>query len=81
MRKAIDAGYESTGSCVSGPEKGAMGIHYANGTLIGDGLIGARAPELLVYERKTDGGVWLASSSSSSPTRGMPATRTVSRPS
>jgi hypothetical protein len=52
VRKAIDAGYESTGSCVTGPEKGAMGIHYANGTLIGDGLIDAKAPELLIYEQK-----------------------------
>jgi hypothetical protein len=52
VRKAIDAGYESTGSCVSGPEKGAMGIHYANGALIGDGLIDAKAPELLIYEQK-----------------------------
>jgi hypothetical protein len=52
VKKAIDAHYASTGSCVTGPEKGAMGVHYANGDLIGDGLIGAKAPELLIYEPK-----------------------------
>jgi hypothetical protein len=44
------AGYASTGTCVSGPERGAMGVHYANGTLIGDGVLDAQRPELLLYE-------------------------------
>jgi len=52
VNAAIAAGYASTGSCVSGPEKGAMGIHFANGGLIGDGLLDARAPELLIYEQR-----------------------------
>ena len=33
---AIAAGYSSAGSCVSGPEVGAMGVHYPNPTLVGD---------------------------------------------
>jgi hypothetical protein len=49
---AMGAGYVSTGSCVTGPEKGAMGIHYANGALIDDGALDARAPELLIYEQR-----------------------------
>ena len=49
---AIAAGYGSAGSCVSGPEVGAMGIHYGNGELIGDGELVAGKPELLVYEQR-----------------------------
>jgi hypothetical protein len=46
----MNAGYASLGSCVTGPERGAMGVHFAKGELIGDGVIDASAPELLVYE-------------------------------
>src|SRR5262245_822019 len=49
---AMGAGYVSTGSCVTGPERGAMGIHYANDALVGDGLLDAHAPELLIYEQR-----------------------------
>jgi hypothetical protein len=52
LRAALADGYESTGSCVSGPERGAMGVHFANGTLIGDGLLDPRRPELLIYEAR-----------------------------
>jgi hypothetical protein len=50
VRQAMEAGYASTGSCVTGPERGAMGVHFANGALIGDGVLDARTPELLIYE-------------------------------
>ncbi len=50
LKAAIEAGYGSTGSCVSGPEKGAMGVHYANPVLVGDGELDASRPEILVYE-------------------------------
>jgi hypothetical protein len=49
---AMAAGYASLGSCVSGPERGAMGIHYGNNTLIGDGVLDAATPELLIYEQR-----------------------------
>ena len=49
---ALGAGYGSTGSCVTGPQEGAMGIHYANGALIGDGLLDPQRPELLIYEQR-----------------------------
>jgi hypothetical protein len=52
VRVAMSAGYASLGSCVTGPERGAMGIHYAKSELIGDGVIDARTPELLIYERR-----------------------------
>lgn len=37
--------------CVSGPD-GSMGVHYPNPTLVGDGKLDARYPEVLVYEPK-----------------------------
>jgi hypothetical protein len=49
---AMAAGYDSTGSCVSGPEVGAMGVHFANGVLIGDAAVDAQHPELLIYEER-----------------------------
>lgn len=36
--------------CVSGPDHGAMGIHYVNLGLVGDGQIDVRYPEALIYE-------------------------------
>jgi hypothetical protein len=38
--------------CVSGPEKGAMGVHFVNGALLGNGVLDARQPEALIYEFK-----------------------------
>jgi hypothetical protein len=46
------AGYGSAGSCVSGPDEGAMGIHYPNEALIGDGVLDPRLPEALIYEER-----------------------------
>ena len=50
VRKA--AGYALLHGCVSGPQEGAMGIHYANGSLVGDGALDAQHPEALLYEPK-----------------------------
>jgi len=36
--------------CVSGPDHGAMGIHYINLALVGDGDVVAEKPEALIYE-------------------------------
>jgi hypothetical protein len=52
VNAAIAAGYSSAGSCVSGPEVGAMGIHFPNGALIGDGVLDPQRPEILVYEQR-----------------------------
>jgi hypothetical protein len=49
-RAAIAAGYESTRNCVSGPNGGAMGVHYVNEALITDGALDLQRPEVLVYE-------------------------------
>jgi hypothetical protein len=43
-------GYVPLFGCVSGPDHGAMGIHYLNLGLVGDGMLDARYPEALIYE-------------------------------
>jgi hypothetical protein len=50
VNAAIGAGYGPFLGCVSGPDHGAMGIHYVNGPLVADGLIDATQPEALIYE-------------------------------
>lgn len=50
VNAATAAGYVSTQNCVSGPEQGAMGVHYVNEAFIADGVLDVRRPEVLVYE-------------------------------
>jgi hypothetical protein len=52
VEKAKKAGYALLHGCVSGPQEGAMGIHFANGGLVGDGKLDAQHPEALLYESK-----------------------------
>ena len=42
--------YAPAFGCVSGPDHGAMGIHYIDGGLVGDGELDAAHPEALIYE-------------------------------
>ena len=44
------AGYQPFLGCVTGPDHGAMGLHYVSGALVGDGEIDASHPEALIYE-------------------------------
>ncbi|HEY3232260.1 MAG TPA: hypothetical protein VGJ87_23715 [Roseiflexaceae bacterium] len=46
------AGYGLFHGCVSGAQEGAMGIHFVNGDLVGDGELDALHPEALLYESK-----------------------------
>lgn len=50
VKAAEAAGYKLFHGCVSGPQEGAMGVHYVNGDLVGDGAIDAQHPEALIYE-------------------------------
>lgn len=50
VNNATAAGYGAAFGCVSGPDHGAMGIHYVNSTFVGDGLINVTQPEALIYE-------------------------------
>jgi hypothetical protein len=56
---ARNEGYELQFGCVSGPDAGAMGLHYVNFPLVLDGEIDATKPEIILYEPKPDGGVKL----------------------
>ncbi len=50
VAEATAVGYGPFLGCVSGPDEGAMGIHYVNGALVGDGELDVAAPEALLYE-------------------------------
>src|SRR5215469_8847145 len=50
VNAAVAAGYRPFLGCVTGPDQGAMGIHYVNGILVGDGQIDVNHPEALIYE-------------------------------
>jgi hypothetical protein len=52
VEEATAAGYADSLQCVSGPEEGAMGVHFGHADLIGDGDLDPQRPELLVYEPK-----------------------------
>lgn len=47
--------YQPAFGCVSGPDHGAMGVHYVSQSLVGDGEIDATRPEALIYEPLSDG--------------------------
>jgi hypothetical protein len=51
---ATAAGYGPFLGCVSGPDHGAMGVHYVNGALVADGEIDVSQPEGLIYEPSGD---------------------------
>ena len=55
VNAATNAGYGPFLGCVSGPDHGAMGVHYVNGDLVGDGEIDVSKPEALIYEPSDEG--------------------------
>jgi hypothetical protein len=48
-------GYAVQFGCVSGPDSGAMGLHYVNGALVGAGVIDATRPQIVMYEPTPNG--------------------------
>jgi hypothetical protein len=53
---ATAEGYRLMFGCVSGPDDGAMGLHYVNLDLVGDGVLDPRRPEIVIYEPLPNGG-------------------------
>jgi hypothetical protein len=47
-------------TCIDMPGMGAMGVHYANGGIVPDGVINPLTPEALVYAPQEDGRLKLA---------------------
>jgi hypothetical protein len=56
VRQAQAEGYQLLFGCVSGPDDGAMGMHYVNLALVGDGVLDPRRPEIVIYEPLPNGG-------------------------
>lgn len=48
-------GYGLQFGCVSGPDSGAMGLHYVNFDLVLDGELDPTRPEIVIYEPLPDG--------------------------
>ena len=70
VNAAINAGYHPVLGCVSGPDHGAMGVHYVNASLL-NGEVDATQPQALIYEPLGEEKCsWLASSSSSTQAPG-----------
>jgi len=59
VKVAESAGYKLEFGCVSGDDFGAMGLHYVNDTLVGNGVIDVSHPQIVLYEAKPDGSVKL----------------------
>ena len=57
VRLAEYEGYALQFGCVSGPDYGAMGLHYVNGGLVGDGELDPSRPEIIIYEPAGNGRV------------------------
>jgi hypothetical protein len=49
VNAAINAGYAPVLGCVSGPDHGAMGVHYLKASLL-NGEVDATQPQALIYE-------------------------------
>ena len=52
-------GYSLQFGCVTGPDSGAMGLHYVNGALVSSGILDPRHPQIVIYEPTPDGKVKL----------------------
>jgi hypothetical protein len=48
-------GYALQFGCVSGPDAGAMGLHFVNGALVAGGVLDATHPQIVIYEPTPDG--------------------------
>src|SRR5919204_2502148 len=65
LDKTIAAGYgefrDAAGiACIEGATAGGVGVHYVNGSLVGDTLLEPERPEALVYAPQASGELRLA---------------------
>jgi hypothetical protein len=56
VRQAEAEAYHLLFGCVSGPDDGAMGLHYVNMSLVLDPVLDPRKPEIVIYEPLPNGG-------------------------
>lgn len=55
VAEAEKEGYALQFGCVSGPDQGAMGLHFINMDLVGRGVIDPTKPQIILYEPTADG--------------------------
>jgi len=55
INAALAAGFTQATPCVSGPDFGAMGVHFVLGSRISAGTLNASQPEALIYEPLPNG--------------------------
>ncbi|GFE80446.1 hypothetical protein GCM10011487_24460 [Steroidobacter agaridevorans] len=55
LNVALNQGWVAATTCVSGPNFGAMGVHFGLPARIGDGEVKGDEPELLIYEPLSGG--------------------------
>ncbi|HEY7096040.1 MAG TPA: hypothetical protein VH437_04905 [Terriglobales bacterium] len=55
VSEAEKEGYALTFGCVSGPDQGAMGLHYVNSYLLDKGEVNPRKPQIVIYEPTPNG--------------------------
>jgi hypothetical protein len=55
VRVAEAEGYSLMFGCVSGPDSGAMGLHYVNLPFVLDGVLDPAKPEIIIYEPLPNG--------------------------
>jgi hypothetical protein len=76
---AIADKYVQVPGCVSGPEEGAMGVHYARTDRF-DGELDVDEPEVLVYEPKKDGRLELVAAEYVAPAAAWHAANPMAQP-
>ncbi len=56
---AENEGYALMFGCVTGPDAGAMGLHYVNGNLLSLNELDPTRPQIVIYEPRADGSLRL----------------------
>ena len=59
VKVAKNEGYRLEFGCVSGDDFGAMGLHYVNDTLVGNGIVDVTRPQIVLYEAQSNGSLKL----------------------
>lgn len=59
VKVAEAEGYALQFGCVSGPDSGAMGLHFINGQILSSGIIDPSRPPIVIYEPVPGGGLRL----------------------
>jgi hypothetical protein len=55
VRVAENEGYALMFGCVTGPDAGAMGLHYVNGQILSTNTLDPTKPQIVIYEPQPNG--------------------------